>query len=41
MKDPSGKPVGMLLTIAGGFAYFRDITEDELIVIKKCRLAGL
>ena len=40
-KDPSGKPVNMRLTIAGGFAYFRDKTEDELIVIKKCRLVGL
>ncbi len=41
MKDPSGKAVNMVLTIAGGFAYFRDKTEDELIVIKKCRLVGL
>jgi hypothetical protein len=40
-KDPSGKAVNMLLTIAGGFAYFRDKTEDELIVIRKCRLVGL
>ncbi|MCX6568045.1 MAG: 6-bladed beta-propeller [Candidatus Aminicenantes bacterium] len=41
MKDPSGKPANMRLTIAGGFAYFKDKTEDELIVIKKCRLVGL
>ena len=41
MKNEGGKPVNMLLTIAGGFAYFRDKTEDELIVIKKCRLVGL
>ncbi|MCJ7487594.1 MAG: 6-bladed beta-propeller [Candidatus Aminicenantes bacterium] len=41
MKNDDGKPVNMLLTIAGGFAYFRDKTEDELIVIKKCRLVGL
>lgn len=40
MKDPSGKPANMRLTIAGGFAYFRDKTEDELIVIKKSRLVG-
>jgi hypothetical protein len=41
MKDRSNNPANMRLTIAGGFAYFRDKTEDELIVIKKCRLVGL
>jgi hypothetical protein len=40
-KDPSNKPANMRLTIAGGCAYFRDKTEDELIVIKKCRIVGL
>jgi hypothetical protein len=40
-KDPSGKSVNMLLTIVGGFAYFMDKTDDELIIIKKCRLVGL
>jgi len=40
IKDPSGKPANMRLTFAGGFAYFRDKTEDELIVIKKGRLVG-
>lgn len=40
-KDPSGKPANMLLTISGGFAYFSDRTQDDLIVIKKCRLVGL
>lgn len=39
-KDPSNKPVNMRLTIAEGFAYFMDMTEDDLIVIKKCRLIG-
>jgi hypothetical protein len=41
LKNDDGKPVNMLLTIVGGFAYFTDKTEDELIVIKKCRLVGL
>jgi hypothetical protein len=41
MKDPSGKPVNMRLTIAGGFAYFREEIGDGLIIIKKCRLVGL
>ena len=40
-KDTSGKPANMLLTISGGFAYFSDRTQDDLIVIKKCRLVGL
>ena len=41
LKDSSGKSANRFLTIAGGFAYFRDKTEDELIIIKKCRLVGL
>jgi hypothetical protein len=41
MKDRSGNPINMSMTIAGGFAFVRDKTEDELIVIKKCRLVGL
>ena len=41
MKDRSNNPANMSMTIVGGFAYFRDKTEDELIVIKKCRLVGL
>jgi len=40
LKDPSGKTANMKMTIAGGFAYFRDKTEDELVVIRKCRLIG-
>lgn len=40
MKDPAGKPANMYLTIVGGFAYFRDKTNNKLIVIKKCRLVG-
>ena len=40
-KDPFGKPANMVLTIAGGFAYFSEKTDDDLIVIKKCRLVGL
>ena len=40
-KDPPGKPANMVLTIAGGFAYFSEKTDDELIVVKKCRLVGL
>lgn len=40
-KDPSGMPVNMRLTIVGGFAYFRYKTDDEFIIIKKCRLVGL
>jgi hypothetical protein len=40
-KNPSGKPANMLLTISGGFAYFSDRTEDDFIVIRKCRLVGL
>jgi hypothetical protein len=31
----------MTLTIAGGAVYFSEKTEDDLIVIKKCRLVGL
>lgn len=40
-KGQSGATINKGLTIAGGFAYFWDKTEDEFIVIKKCRLAGL
>jgi hypothetical protein len=40
-KDSSGKPVNMLLTISGEFAYFSDKTVDDFIVIRKCRLVGL
>jgi len=39
-KDASGKPANQMLTIANGFAYGRERTEDELIVIKKYRLVG-
>lgn len=40
-KDVSGKPASILMTISGGFAYFSDKTEDDFIVIRKCRLVGL
>jgi len=40
-KDLSNNIVNTALTIVGGFIYFWDKTEDELIVIKKCRLVGL
>jgi len=40
-KDVSGKTANILLTISGGFAYFSDKTEDDFIVIRKCRLVGL
>lgn len=40
-KDPKNKPGNMIFTIAGGYAYFSDKTEDDLIVIKKCRIVGL
>ncbi len=35
-----GKPANQMLPIANGFAYGRERTEDELIVIKKYRLVG-
>ena len=40
-KDLSNNLVNTVLTVIGGFAYFWDKTEDDLIVIKKCRLVGL
>ena len=40
-KDLSNNLVNTSLTVVGGFVYFWDKTEDELIVIKKCRLVGL
>jgi len=40
-KSSKNKPINMTLTITGGCAYFRDKTEDDLIIIKKCRLVGL
>lgn len=39
-KDASGKPANHMLTMANGFAYGKERTEDELIVIKKYRLVG-
>ena len=35
-----GRQGNMMLTIVNGFAYFRERTDDELIIIKKCRIVG-
>jgi len=40
-KNPAGNPALKRLTIADDFVYFTDKTEDELLVVKKCRLVGL
>lgn len=40
-KNPSGKLINRTLTIAGGCVYSSERSEDDLIVIKKCRLVGL
>jgi len=36
-----GKPYNMNMTFSGGFVYFADKNEDDLVVIRKCRLVGL
>jgi hypothetical protein len=41
MKGEDGQPARIRMTIAGGYAYFKEETSDGLIVIKKCRLVGL
>jgi hypothetical protein len=40
-KDVDPNRVGQRFTFAGGFVYFADKTADDLVVIRKCRLAGL
>jgi hypothetical protein len=40
-KNPSGKLINRTLTIAGGCVYSPERSEDDLIVIRKCRLVGL
>jgi hypothetical protein len=40
-KDVDPNKVWRKFTFADGFAYFADKTDDDLIVIKKCRLVGL
>jgi hypothetical protein len=41
MKNEDGEPARFSMTIVGGFAYFKEETNDGLIVIRKCRLVGL
>ncbi len=41
MKNENGQPARLRMTIAGGFAYFKEETRDGLVVIRKCRLVGL
>jgi hypothetical protein len=41
MKNEDGEPARFSMTIVGGFAYFKEETNDDLIVIRKCRLVGL
>lgn len=41
MKREDGQPARLRMTIAGGFAYFKEEASDGLIVIRKCRLVGL
>jgi hypothetical protein len=39
-KTTSGRLGNMRLAIVDGFAYFRERTDNNLIVIKKCRIVG-
>lgn len=41
MEGEDGQPARIRMTIAGGFAYFKEETGDGLVVIRKCRLVGL
>jgi hypothetical protein len=40
-KDVDPKRSYKIFAFAGGFVYFDDKSDDELIVIRKCRLVGL
>ncbi len=40
-KETDLDPLLQHFTFAGGFVYFADKTEEDLVVIKKCRLVGL
>ena len=40
-KEVETNPVWQKFTFAGGFVYFADKTDEDLVVIRKCRLVGL